>query len=348
MKIVMVKVLIVDDSRLTRLVVRDLLSRDAGISVIAEAENGEEAVQLTRDLRPDLIIMDVMMPVMDGLTAVTEIMAAYPTPILVLSGNVDPQDSRSAFNAIRLGALDVMEKPKGVVTEAFEEIGSRLAEKVKTLARVKVMHHFRRRRIIPPTTEPVKLPSAGQRSILAIGASTGGPKAVMNLLKELPKQTPCSVLIVQHIAAGFAEGFADWLNRECPFEVQTARDGEAIKQGTAYVAPNHRHLQVVNDRLHLLDSPPVNNCRPSVDVLFRSLADNGLGSKVLAVLLTGMGQDGASGMNALKDQGSFNIAQDESTSAVFGMPRAAIQMGAVHQVLPLPEISPALLKILIN
>jgi len=341
----MVKVLIVDDSSLTRLVVRDLLSRDSGISVIAEAENGQEAITLTQDLRPDLIIMDVMMPVMDGLTAVTEIMATCPTPILVLSGNVDPKDSRSAFNAIRLGALDVMEKPKGVVTEAFEEIGTRLAEKVKTLARVKVMHHFRRRRISVPPTEPI-LPPVGPRSILAIGASTGGPKAVMNLMKELPKKTSCSILIVQHIAPGFAEGFADWLNRECPFDVRLARDGETLEHGTALVAPNNRHLQISNERVRLLDAPPVNNCRPSVDVLFKSLADSGLAPKVLAVLLTGMGQDGASGMRALKAQGSFNIAQDESTSAVFGMPRTAIAMGAVHQTLPLPEIPPVLCKIL--
>lgn len=339
----MIKVLIADDSLLTRMVLKDLLAKDPQIRVIAEVSDGRQAVAETDRLRPDLVIMDVMMPVMDGLEAVTEIMAGCPTPILVLSANVDPTDSRSAFNAIQRGALDVMEKPHGVVTEAFEEIATRLVEKVKALARVKVIHHFRRQRPPLPRLAP---PSDYPRDILAIGASTGGPKAVMRLMKELPRDSKARVLIVQHIARGFAPGFAEWLDRESSFKVRLARDGDPLETGVALVAPNNVHLEVKDERVHLADTPPVNSCRPSVDVLYRSLASGTLAPSVVAVLLTGMGRDGADGMAALKQRGSYTIAQDETTSAVFGMPKAAIALGVVDQTLPLSAIPAALAQLL--
>lgn len=333
----MIKVLIADDSMLTRMVIKDLLARDQGITVVGEVCDGRQAIAETCRLRPDLIIMDVMMPVLDGLAAIMEIMACCPTPILVLSSNVDPKDSRSAFNAIKHGALDVMEKPQGVVTEAFEDIAAQLIEKVKFLSRVRVMHHFRRRRQPLPPAPQVE----GARSILAIGASTGGPKAVMRLLKELPLASRARVLVVQHIARGFAAGFADWLNRESAYRVRLARDGDCLEPGEALVAPNNVHMEVREERIVLHDDPPVNSCRPSVDVLFHSLARNGLGRQVVAVLLTGMGRDGAAGMRALLESGAYNIAQDENSSAVFGMPRAAIDLEGVHEVLAIQDISTA-------
>jgi two-component system chemotaxis response regulator CheB len=339
----MIKVLIADDSLLTRMVLKDLLAKDPEIRVIAEVSDGRQAVAETDRLRPDLVIMDVMMPVMDGLEAVTEIMAGCPTPILVLSANVDPTDSRSAFNAIQRGALDIMEKPQGVVTEAFEEIAARLVEKVKFLARVKVIHHFRRQR--PPLSR-LAPPGDGPRNILAIGASTGGPKAVMRLMKELPRDSKARVLIVQHIASGFAPGFAEWLDRESSFRVRLAHDGDPLETGVALVAPNNVHLEVKDERVHLADTPPVNCCRPSVDVLYRSLASGALAPSVVAVLLTGMGRDGADGMAALKQRGSYTIAQDETTSAVFGMPKAAIALGVVDQTLPLSAIPDVLAQLL--
>jgi two-component system chemotaxis response regulator CheB len=339
----MIQVLIADDSMLTRMVLRDLLAKDPEIRVIAEVGDGRQAVAETTRLRPDLVIMDVLMPVMDGLEAVIEIMASCPTPILVLSANVDPTDSRSAFSAIQHGALDVMEKPQGVVTEAFEEIAARLVEKVKFLARVKVIHHFRRRR---PALATITAPTGGPRDILAIGASTGGPKAVMRLMKELPRGSKARVLIVQHIARGFAPGFAEWLDRESSFRVRLARDGDPLEAGVALVAPNNVHMEVHGERVCMVDTPPVNCCRPSVDVLYRSLAGGALAPSVVAVLLTGMGRDGADGMAALKSRGSYTIAQDESTSAVFGMPKAAIALGVVDQTLPLPDIPAALAQLL--
>lgn len=338
----MVKILIADDSRLTREVVKDLLARDREISVVGEVSDGAQAVKETCRLRPDLIIMDVMMPVMDGLSAITEIMACCPTPILVLSANVDPQDSRSAFNAIKHGALDVMEKPQGLVTEAFGEIAEQLTKKVKFLARVRVMHHFRRpRKVLPAAPPPVT-----ERDILAIGASTGGPKAVMRLMRALSPECGARILIVQHIAKGFAAGFAEWLNRESAYDVRLARPGDRLVAGQALVAPNNVHMEIRNSRVALVDGPPINSCRPAVDALFNSLAGDGLAPKVVAALLTGMGRDGAEGMVALRRGGSFNIAQDETSSAVFGMPRAAIDLGGVHEVLSLNAFPDAIHKLL--
>ena len=339
----MIKVIIADDSLLTRTVLKDLLSNDPEIKIIAEVEDGRQAVNETARLRPDLVIMDIMMPVMDGLDAVTEIMADCPTPILVLSANVDSQDSRSAFRAIELGALDVMEKPKGAATDAFAAIAEHLRAKVKTLARIRVIHHYRRelksvrKRLVSDLTV--------KRRLLAIAASTGGPKAIMHLLKNT-KQNNIPVLIVQHIAKGFAAGFAEWLDRECPWKVMLAEDGMGLANGVALVAPCGQHLEIHGGRVRLSDKPLVNSCRPSADIMFQSLANEGMAPHTLAVLLTGMGTDGADGLTTLREAGSYNVVQDEKSSAVFGMPRAAIERNAADLILPLNEIPAALGKIL--
>jgi two-component system chemotaxis response regulator CheB len=335
----MIRVLIADDSALTRAVVRDLLARDPGIQVVAEVGDGQAAVEQTVRLQPDLVIMDVMMPVMDGIEAVAQIMASAPTPILMLSASTDPTDSRSAFSAIRLGALDVMAKPAGVTTDAFSQLADLLIAKVRSLSRIRVMHHFR------PTRQPVPqvaVVPGGPRRILAIGTSTGGPKAVMQLLKELPVSFGAAVLIVQHIADGFAAGFADWLDREVPLPVALAREGEVPPPGRVLVAPNGTHLTVNGGgRVVLRQSPPLHNCRPAVDALFLSLAEAGRGADTVGVVLTGMGTDGAAGLKALHGQGAFTVAQDQASCAVFGMPKAAIDRGAVDQVLPLAAIAGA-------
>jgi two-component system chemotaxis response regulator CheB len=339
----MVRVLIADDSPLVCTVLRDILCCHPGIEVVAEVRDGRQAVEETRRLRPDLIIMDVMMPVMDGLDAVIEIMASAPTPILVLSSNVDPADSRSAFQAIQHGALDIMEKPAGMFSDGFPEIADTLIEKVKALSRIRVMHHFRGRRPLPPPAAS-SLP-VGPRNLLAIGASTGGPKAVMRLLREIPRESRARIVVVQHISCGFAAGFAEWLDRDVPCTVRLARDGEVLPEGVALVAPNNRHLEIVDGRVLLSETAPVNSCRPSVDVLFRSLARQ-LAPSVVAVLLSGMGRDGAEGMAALRRSGGYNIVQDEASCAVFGMPKVAVELGAPHQVLPLGQIGPRVLELL--
>lgn len=340
----MIRILIADDSELTRVVLRDLLSQDSDIVVVSEVSDGLSAVEQTARLRPNLVIMDVMMPVMGGLEAVAEIMAKTPTPILMLSANTDPGDSSSAFAAIKLGALDIMAKPSGVVTEAFSQIASRLIAKVKSLSRIKVIHHYRTQR--PQAEKKPLVLSAGPRRILAIGASTGGPKAVLTLLQGLPKNLVASVLIVQHIADGFAPGFADWLSRESSLPVRLAAAGSQLQPGSILVAPNNAHLVVRSNRVALEDSPPLHNCRPAVDAMFQSLVKHSLAAETVAVLLTGMGTDGASGLAALREQGAYTIAQDEASCAVFGMPKAAIERGAATQVLPLENIAQVVCRLL--
>ena len=333
----MIRILIADDSELTRVVLRDLLSQDPAIEIAGEVSDGRSAVEQTARLKPDLVIMDVMMPIMDGLEAAAEIMATTPTPILMLSANTDPQDSRSAFAAIKRGALDVMAKPSGVVSEAFSQIAGQLIAKVKSLSRIRVIHHYRSHRPKPEQTR-IALP-AGPRRILAIGASTGGPKAVLQLLQGLPGDLPAAVLVVQHIADGFAPGFADWLDRETALPVRLATAGGDLQPGRVLVAPNRFHLAVRANRVALEDTAPLHNCRPAVDALFHSLADQQLAAQTVAVLLTGMGTDGAAGLSSLQRQGAYTIAQDEASCAVFGMPKAAIARGAVAQVLPLENIA---------
>ncbi len=333
----MIRILLADDSELVRVVLRDLLSQDPDVEVVAEVSDGRAAVKETAKLKPDLVIMDVMMPIMNGLDAVAEIMAETPTPILMLSANTDPLDSCSAFAAIKLGALDVMEKPTGIVTEAFSQIAKHLIVRVKSLSRIRVIHHYRAQR--PKVEEPKQVVATSPRRILAIGASTGGPKAVLHLLQELPENLDATVLVVQHIADGFAPGFAEWLDRETSLPVRLAETGSELSPGTVFVAPNRVHLAVRSNRIVLLDSLPLNNCRPAVDALFLSLEEEGLAAETVAVLLTGMGADGATGMASVYRQGAYTIAQDETTCAVFGMPRAAIARGVVTQVLPLEHIA---------
>ncbi|MBE0499832.1 MAG: chemotaxis-specific protein-glutamate methyltransferase CheB [Desulfuromonadales bacterium] len=343
----MIRVLLADDSPLTRTVIKELLMCDPQIAVVGEVTDGRQAVDETRRLKPDLVILDVLMPVMDGLDAVREIMAESPTPILVLSANVDRTASRNAFIAIELGALDVMEKPKGFGTHAFETIAQTLRDKVKSLARIQVMHHYRREsRGVASKVAPKSLVCT-DRTLLAIGASTGGPKAIMHVLQNLPRK-PVPVLIVQHIANGFVNGFADWLDKENSWTVRVATDGDRLLPGVVLIAPCLHHMEIRNGRVCLTDDPPKNSCRPSADVLFSSLARNGFGAKTAAILLTGMGTDGADGLLELKNAGACSFVQDEESCAVFGMPRAAIERDAADMVLPLPDIPLMLKHILID
>ena len=338
----MIKVLLADDSALVRAVLRDIFHATPDIVVVGEAENGREAVALTERLRPDLVMMDITMPVMDGLTAIETIMARFPTPILVLSATVDDREVNHAFTAMRKGALDVMEKPALLVPDQNRSFGAELAEKVRMLARIRVIRRWPTSRLEKPVVRQAY--KGGGRRILAIGASTGGPKAVLSIIKSLPADFNASVLIVQHIASGFARGFASWLNTESAIDVRLAVDGQAYGTGEALLAPNDCHMIVEKGRVRLVDNAPVNCCRPSIDVLFNSLATEE-GGRVVGVLLTGMGRDGAVGMSKIREQGGLTLAQDEISCAVFGMPKAAIALNAVDEVLSLQSMPEALSKI---
>jgi two-component system chemotaxis response regulator CheB len=333
------RIVLADDSLLARELLRDMLHERDDITVVAEACDGQQAVELTLSLKPDLVVMDLLMPVLDGLDAIEEIMALSPTPVLVLSAAVEASEVDRAFAAIKRGALDVMEKP-GIKDEAErEKFGERLREKVRFLSGIRVIRHPRRKLRAP---ENFPAPAAGPPpDILAIGASTGGPKAVMRVLKALPAGFPGAVFVVQHIAHGFAGGFANWLDRECALPVRLAREGAVFLPGEALVAPDGCHLTVEDGVIRLTDAPPVNCCRPSIDVFFSSLARRRC-DQVVAVLLTGMGRDGAQGMLQIKGAGGTTIVQDEPSCAVFGMPKAAIALDAADQVVPLDLIPAAL------
>lgn len=338
----MIRVLLADDSFLTLSILKDLLAQDPEIAVVGEAYDGRQAVDKVAQLRPDLLIMDVMMPVMDGLTAVQEIMKISALPILILSSDRAVGEQSNAFNAIRLGALDVMRKPEGLSGAAWEAFASTLLAQIHTLSRVRVIHHFRAAHKKAAVTTPC-WPATTRRSIVAIGASTGGPKVVMKILKELPADREASIVIVQHIASGFAPGFAEWINAESDYNVRIAREGDLLEGGVALVAPCDRHMEIRNGRVVLADTPQTNGCRPSIDNLFFSLARENA-TAVVAALLTGMGKDGAEGLLALKEGGAYTIAQDEATCAVYGMPKVAMELGGVREVLPAVEIAAAITR----
>lgn len=332
----MINVLIADDSALARTVLKDIFRDVPDISVIGEAVNGRDAVEKTRLLTPDLVIMDLLMPVMDGIAAIEEIMATCAVPILVLSATLEDREVDTAFIAIKKGALDVMGKPGGAGFARTGEFEARLAEKVRLLSRIKVIHHPMSR---PPVDLAKKLKDekpAG-RTILAIGASTGGPRAVMNIIRALPSDFSGTVFVVQHIAPGFARGFAKWLDSECSMRVRLAEDGDEMRGGEVLIAPTDVHLILENKRVKLVGTPPVNSCRPSIDVFFNSVAQAG-GERVVGILLTGMGKDGAAGLLKIREKGGLTIAQNEESSVVFGMPKAAISLGAADKILPLAGI----------
>jgi two-component system chemotaxis response regulator CheB len=346
----MISVLIADDSALVREVLRDIVDSEPDMQVIGEASDGKDAVEKARVLQPDLITMDVLMPGMDGLAAIEEIMAHYPTPILVFSSAVNVKEMDIAFQAISRGALDVMGKPSDIMSANYETVRQDLLAKIRLLSRIRVIAHVRgKKRVETPKPKKASLPAPAQdkikRQVVAFGASTGGPRALVEIFRELPANIRTPLLIVQHIAPSFAEGMAEWLTREARLKITIATDGQMLRAGEAYLAPTDQHLVVEKNRIHLSQEDPVNACRPSVDVLFDSVA-NYYGDSSVAVLLTGMGRDGAEGMKKIHDLKGYTIVQDESTSVIFGMPKAAIDAGAVDEVLPLAEIPAAILRVL--
>jgi len=339
----MIKVLIADDSPVVREFLKDWLSAEKDLQLVGEAKDGAEALELARSQSPDIVIMDVMMPKMNGLEATEKIMAYCPTPVLIFSSVVNDKEMNIAFEAVSRGALDVMAKPdQGGKRE--KEVRQELIKKVRFLSRIPVIRHplgkLRTRKQAPELVQEKEEPfprALGKFGILGIGASTGGPKALAEMLRAFPKSFPAPTAVVQHIADAFIEGLAKWLGSLTPLEVRVAKQDEELKSGKVYLAPADRHLLLKNNKVELSAAPPVNNCRPAVDVLFNSLAEN-YGANSVAVLLTGMGSDGANGMKAIHEKGGRTIVQNQESSAVFGMPGSAIEMGAADEIAALDKI----------
>jgi two-component system chemotaxis response regulator CheB len=312
-----------------------VVAADPAFDVVAVAADGNAAAALARSVRPDVITMDLNMPDVDGFSGIARIMAETPTPILVLTAN--PEEA-VGFRALSLGALDILEKPQA--TTDLDEYGQLLRSRLRLLAGVKVIRHLRglrERRLAAPRR-------AARPEIVVIGASLGGPRALATLLRGLPADYPVPIAIVQHIADGFTEGLASWLGGETRLEVREAVDGTPLRGGRVLLAPTGRHLVVAEGVARLSDAPPVDTFKPSVTPLFVSAA-RAYRAHACGVLLTGMGRDGAEGLRAIKQAGGPTIAQDEASSAVFGMPRAAIELGAVDRVLPIDDIPRALVEL---
>ncbi len=351
-----VRVLVVDDSSTVRAVVRRLIARAAGLEVAGEAADGAAAVDATLRLRPNVILMDIEMPGMDGFRATERIMALRPTPILLLTSRAAHDQVRTAFEAIRHGAVEVLPKPADAA--GWEQLATTLPEVIRAVA---IAHPIPaspaslRHSGSGGAQEPGGLPQPATAAALrwpapraalryvAVGASTGGPTAVRNFLEALPRDLPASVLVVQHIAAGFEGSLAEWLAGELRRDVKLALDGERPAGGDVRICPTGVHLLLDADGVVRLDktTPPRRGHRPSADELFLSCARS-FASETAGVLLTGMGNDGALGLAELRSAGGVTAAQDEASSVVFGMPRAAIENGGAQVALPPAEIGAAL------
>lgn len=365
-----IEVVVVDDSPVQRRFLRASIEADHDLTVVGEARNGREAVALVARLRPAAVLMDLDLPVMSGLEAIERIMAASPTPILVYSAFVGGEDSKNALEALAAGAVDVLAKPGPDDTGSLDSYADALRKRLRVAARVRVITHPRGRlRSQGIATESVPVLTGGTRSaartlaavadeprepfdsrsdlrLLAIGASTGGPQALLTLLSALPADLPQAVLVVQHMAEGFIPGLASWLDQLVPLPVVVGESGRRLMPGTVTIAPSGSNLLVQDDRLRVLCVPPDPGQFhvPGIDATFRSVAD-ALGPRAVGVLLTGMGRDGAAGLLAMRERGSVTLGQDEATSAVYGMPAAAAALQAIDRQLPIGEVAPALLEL---
>ena len=353
------RVLVVEDSLTIRRRFCEILTADPEIEVIGEAEDGKRAIELCESLRPDVMTLDMVMPVMSGLAATEYIMAYRPTPILIVSASTNRGELFKTYDALAAGAVDVLEKPQIDDVDATWE--RRFVAAVKLIAKIKVITHPRARlsgteRSVVAVQRSAALVSASKHSaqqqgrrygVLAFGASTGGPAAIVTVLRALPQGLPVPILFVLHMDEPFGAAFAEWLDSQTPHRVAYAHDRDPIDSlhGQVIMAPPGRHLTVGGGRIHLSADPPRHSCRPSVDVLFESLAVE-RGAEVLACLLTGMGRDGAAGLLAIRRAGGFTIAQDENTSVIYGMPREAVLLGAAQMIVPLDQIGPEIVRVL--
>ncbi len=345
-----IRVMIVEDSPTMRLLLEQIIGADRRLEVAASVGSAEEALRLLPAVRPDVISLDIRLPGMNGLEATRHIMADQPTPIVVVSASVEAEDLKISMNALSAGALTVVEKPAGLAHADHSALVDRLCRQLVLMSDVPVIRQ--RRAPSPPraTKTPTgaapspAMPWSGSYEALGIVASTGGPNAIVTLLRALGSDYPLPILVVQHITSSFLAGFAAWLEDMGSFKVVIANDETVPLPGHVYLPAEDRHMELCGRRLRVTDGAPVCNQKPSGTVLFRSLAQS-LGSRALAVLLTGMGDDGAEGLRAVRDAGGYTIAEDASTAVVYGMPAVAARLGAAVEQLPLWGIGARLREI---
>ncbi|WZL74864.1 chemotaxis response regulator protein-glutamate methylesterase [Clostridiaceae bacterium 35-E11] len=344
-----VRVLVVDDSAFMRKIISDMIALDKEFIVVGTARNGKEAIQKIKELSPHVVTMDVEMPEMDGLAALDVIMKQFARPVVMLS-SLTNEGADATLKALELGAVDFITKPVNVFKVNTEEIQAQLIEKIKVASRVKVSQN----KLFRPSTKKMEIKSREKTSVLldenksikkivAIGTSTGGPKALQEIIPYLPKNIPASILIVQHMPPGFTKSLAERLNNISAINVKEAENNETLLAGWAYIAPGDHHLELKNEgnllKIKLTKTKPVSGHRPSVDVMMNSLAQLNLGDKVISVIMTGMGSDGAEGMKNIKLNKGYTVAQDEATCVVYGMPKSAINLGCIDKIVPLHDIA---------
>lgn len=341
----MIRVLVAEDSVTVRELLVQILQSDPEIQVVGQAKNGVEAVELAERLRPDLITMDVHMPVLDGLEATKEIMVRSPTPIIIVCSSASRRDVELSLNAMRAGALMVMPKPDNPQSTDFDGRQQQLVTMVKAMAQVKVVRRWAPRAAFEHRAAPLPLARTPPARVVAVVASTGGPAALQRLLAELAGDFPAPILVVQHIAHGFVRGLADWLAESCNLHVKVAEHGERLAGHTVFLAPDDRHVGVdQTGRVVVSGAPPVGGFRPSGTFLLESVA-RVYGEAAAAVIMTGMGNDGVEGLKALKKAGGHVIAQDEASSVVYGMPAEAVRAGLANEVLPIEAIAARLTQL---
>jgi two-component system, chemotaxis family, protein-glutamate methylesterase/glutaminase len=356
-----IKVLIVDDSALVRSLLTDILRADPGIEVVGVASDAHIAREKIKALNPDVLTLDVEMPKMDGITFLKNLMRLRPMPVVMVS-SLTERGADVTLDALALGAVDYLSKPKIDLAATLKDYGDELIEKIRAASKASVRALDPRRAaaiatniatkaahstdaVLPKAPPPKQLRTTDR--IIAIGASTGGTEAIKEVLMRLPPDTP-GVVIAQHIPKAFSGPFAKRMNDCCQVTVYEAQDGQQVLAGHAYIAPGDKHLMVVRDGARYVcrldDGVPVNRHKPSVDVLFRSVAQNA-GRNAIGAILTGMGKDGARGLKEMLDAGSRTIAQDEATSVVWGMPGEAVSLGAAQYVLALENVAGKILSL---
>lgn len=334
-----IRVVVADDSATVRLWLRQELVPEFGFEVVGEAANGAECVELVDRLRPSIVVMDVDMPQMDGIEATRQVMSRAPTPILIFTASMIARERKVAFEALAAGALDVYHKPRSVVdggNGGANGEADHLRQLLTLLAPIKVIRRRSSRDSNPylaPAAPTAALPVASTHRILAIGASTGGPMAVLTVLKGLPRTIPLCILLVQHQSPEFMADFISWLADNVSLPVKAAVEGDMVRPGVVFVAPADQHMRLQADgRISLDKEPPMHACRPAADALFSSVA-RAVGPKAIGVILTGIGHDGAAGLLEMRRSGALTVAQDEASSVVYGMPRAAVELdAAMHQL----------------
>jgi len=345
------RVLVVDDSALMRKLIPQLLGRDGSIEVVGTAMDGEFALDKIADLKPHVITLDLEMPRKDGLETLREIVRSHKLPVIVVSSH-STDGASVTLRALAMGAFDFVAKPQAKLADEMERVAGELIYKIKTAAASANLHNT----VLPAERTAFRAAGAGRgrgvkkpaaikaspTAIVAIGVSTGGPNALQQMLPQLPADFPGTILVVQHMPEGFTAMFARRLNESCTVRVKEAQSGDLLQAGRVLICPGNRHMRVRRMPLGMVvalsDEERVNGHRPSVDVLFHSVAQEA-GPKTVAVLMTGMGEDGAEGLGAIKRAGGVTIAQSAESCVVFGMPRAAIERGHVQRVLPLDQLA---------